>query len=270
MLIPTKYLIRSVIGLVTCVLLCGAENAPAQVPEWKTMDLPWQKGATFQGTYEGVGIGAVGIHRSRGKLMVTRTYYESAQAGIFIHFIDKKWMTYDDFVRSYDREACIHHIIRINSDKFTASPGEDPKLTVRDYLTNPQTIRAMKASETRNVWFYCRFAIFKGKTYTAMIPIDRFKGTATHQKLTRKYESYKQTESSNQAVFLGSDIGDYNDARDTIYRLLPMTPFGPDWMAMDPGGLRAEYIRKMQKTMLWNFETAKYRYHYMVILENAR
>ena len=228
-------------------------------------------GKTFQGTYLGVGVGAVGFHRSRSELKVCRTFYTGFSEGIYIEAMDKRWMDFDDFVKSYDRQACIFHVINYNKPSLGSVEQTSYETSLKSFLKKPAIINTMKKNGTQNVWFYCRLAKFRLEDgYIATIPLDFFAGTAHTDQFERAYNTLQQNQREYQLRFLGEDIETYTRARLQIYQAAPTTPFGPDWTTVSPFSLRGQYVINMQKRMAWEMTTIRYRMMYLAILDYAK
>ena len=77
-------------------------------------------------------------------------------------------------------------------------------------------------------------------------------------------------ETQDQLVWIQKDANEAVNLKNGVRQLLPMTPLGPDWMALSPGGLQARQIAQMTQVISWQYTKIQYRTRYVTILNHSR
>lgn len=255
------YILTVILGL---LLVCETGTCIGQ-EEWQTKD-----GKKFTATYLGTCIGAIGFHRKVRNVKIARSYYLAGPAGIFVQCPDKKWMDYEDFLKSYDRRISVAHVLSAYKSTLKPKNGNSAVATICDYLTSPPIVGAMRKNKTKNVWFYCRFARFETKkNYTVLIPISRFGGAKGNQ-MHRGFDQMKQSQTQAQLQLINLNQNQFFRAHRQLIELLPTTGSGPDWMAVAPDGVVGIIAQQIRNRMQWQLINAEYRRRYLAILFAAK
>ena len=263
--------------LVFCLVIIGSSwfcsGKAGQAEIFVTSD-----GYTFDAVLHEVGVGAVGVHRERGKLMAMTSFYRAMGPGIFVE-IKRPWLEYDRFKKSYDRAVCLRHIAQFyrkelgwrgGIDWAGRSPGETFEEQLTACLKRRQLIYQMRKSGSKTRWYYTRFARFQCTNgYMAYIPLSAFQGTPQGPMLQRRFDSKVLRETEAQIV-----LGQKNRMRIArmqvkIFGLAPIGPNGPVFAALGPGQRRFQ-IAVLRQQIREEKEILRYRMQYVSILQGAR
>jgi hypothetical protein len=228
----------------------------------------------------GVGAGAVGFHRQKNKLMVTRSFYTPNPLGIKVEFIDKAWVDYKTIVKRYDARACIRHVVEQNRSDFGVvnvnlpakpSPGDLYENTLDKYLTNKRIFALMRKHNSKNLWFYCRFVKFEATNgKAALLPIAWYQGSPDGNKMLTDFIGMQKKETDAQLEKIGQNLQQILKAQQVAWMLMPKGAFGPEPAALGQGGNKAFVLQQLQRGIVWKFQENIFRQRYVHILSIAR
>lgn len=224
-----------------------------------------------------VGIGAVGVHRERGRLRAITSFYRSGPAGIEVEIL-RPWFEYDRFVKSRDRAVCLRHVVRLHKRELFwegdlprwPSPGDSFGGQLEDNLSRRQIIYQMRKRGSKNLWYYCRFLRFETpKGYQGVIPLTAFQGTPVGDRLLSEFAVKSRREMQQQGELARRNRQRMDALQAEIRELAPKGPFGPDFAALGPGPRRGR-IFAMQREFMRERILLQWRSEYVFRLRNAR
>jgi hypothetical protein len=229
----------------------------------------------LKGKRFGYCIGAVGMQRDKGKLLVLVQHDIPLRIGIetkpFLH----DWQEYNKSVEKGWQARCLSNVVLNNQAELSWQGVVDTKPTAGDrfkeqlenFLIRRQIVFEIRKSGRKDRWYPCRLVVFDTKKGEKLIPLKHLKDP--RGKLLKEFKAGQKKWKTEQHNLIMEHWMKMAGLNAEILELMPIGPFGPDFAALGPGP-RRERIVAMQREFMRERIELQWRGEYVFRLSNAR